>query len=180
MRPYAMETRTRRGSRHRHRLHPSPVPDWATSRPIYRPRRPTATPLYPVIQHHLETFLDQATQSDPRGLGPPAWVERSLRAYLRCDILAHGFARAGAPAEGGSRGLRPRAARSPDSATRHTQASLPRRPCPNAKLRAARPACRLQNPRAPRPAPSTPGPKNSPSRKLSRPTIPWLSAHQGD
>ena len=28
------------------------------------------------------------------GFGPPAWVERSLRAYLRCGILAHGFARA--------------------------------------------------------------------------------------
>jgi len=28
------------------------------------------------------------------GSGPPAWVERSLRAYLRCGILAHGFARA--------------------------------------------------------------------------------------
>ena len=28
------------------------------------------------------------------GFGPPAWVERDLRAYLRCGILAHGFARA--------------------------------------------------------------------------------------
>jgi hypothetical protein len=39
------------------------------------------------------------------GFGPPAYVWRSLRAYLRCGILAHGFARAGVPAEGGSWGL---------------------------------------------------------------------------
>jgi hypothetical protein len=39
-------------------------------------------------------FLDQATQADPMGFGPPAWVERSLGAYLSCGILAHGFARA--------------------------------------------------------------------------------------
>jgi len=28
------------------------------------------------------------------GHGLPAWVERDFRAYLRCGILAHGFARA--------------------------------------------------------------------------------------
>ena len=89
-----MATRAHRGSLHRYRPHQAPVPDWATSQPIYRPRRPTTTPLYPVVQHHLETFLAQATQADPMGFGPPAWVERSLRSYLRCGILAHGFARA--------------------------------------------------------------------------------------
>ena len=68
--------------------------DWATSRPTYRPRRPTATPLYPVVQHHLETFLAQATESDPLGYGVPAWLEKDFRAYLRCGALAHGFARA--------------------------------------------------------------------------------------
>ncbi len=88
-----MVTGTDRGSRHRYRQHHAPVPDWATSGPIYRPRRPTTTPLYPVVQHHLETFLAEATQADPMGFGPAAWVERDLRAYLRCGILAHGFAR---------------------------------------------------------------------------------------
>jgi hypothetical protein len=68
---------------------------------IYRPRRPTTTPFYPVVQHHLETFFAQATQGDAMVFGPPVWVERSPRAYLRCGILAHAFARAGAPAEGG-------------------------------------------------------------------------------
>jgi len=69
-------------------------PDWAPSPPTYRPRRPTATPLYQVVQHHLETFLAQAADSDPTGGGLPTWVEKDFRAYLRCGILAHGFARA--------------------------------------------------------------------------------------
>jgi len=65
----------------------------ATS-PTYRPRRPTATPLYPVVQHHLKTFLARAAEADPLGNGVPWWVEKDFRAYLRCGILAHGFARA--------------------------------------------------------------------------------------
>ena len=73
---------------------PTSRPGWSTSRPIYRPRQPTATPLYPVVQHHLETFVAQAAESDPLGYGVPAWVEQDFRAYLRCGILAHGFARA--------------------------------------------------------------------------------------
>jgi hypothetical protein len=36
-------------------------------RPVYRPRRPTRTPLYPVVQHHLETFLAQAAEADTLG-----------------------------------------------------------------------------------------------------------------
>ncbi len=68
--------------------------DTATSRPVYRPRRPTATPLYPVVQHHLETFLAQTAEADPLGYGVPTWVEKDFRAYLQCGILAHGFARA--------------------------------------------------------------------------------------
>ena len=73
--------------------HPHCTPDWPSSRHVYRPRRPTTTPLYPVVQHHLETFLAQATESDPMGYGVPSWVEKDLRAYLRCGVLAHGFAR---------------------------------------------------------------------------------------
>ena len=64
-----------------------------TAGPLYRPRRPTATPLYPVVQHHLETFLAQAEEADPLGYGLPGWVEKDFRAYLRCGIPAHGFAR---------------------------------------------------------------------------------------
>ena len=60
---------------------------------VYRSRRPTETPLYPVVQHHLETFLAHAQDTDPLGWGVPSWVERDFRSYLRCGILAHGFAR---------------------------------------------------------------------------------------
>jgi hypothetical protein len=76
---------------------PPPSPARA-SRPAtsltYRPRRPKSTPLYPVVQNHLETFLAQAAETDPLGNGVPWWVEKDFRAYLRCGILAHGFARA--------------------------------------------------------------------------------------
>jgi hypothetical protein len=60
---------------------------------VYRPRRPPETPLCPVVQHHLETFLAEAQDADPMGWGVPTWVERDFRSYLRCGILAHGFAR---------------------------------------------------------------------------------------
>jgi len=54
-------------------VRPAGRPDWATSRPTYRPRQPTATPLYPVVQHHIETFVAQAAESDPLGYSVPAW-----------------------------------------------------------------------------------------------------------
>jgi hypothetical protein len=60
---------------------------------VYRRRRPTATSLYPIVQHHLETFLARAAEADPWGEGVADWVEEDFRAYLRCGILAHGFAR---------------------------------------------------------------------------------------
>jgi hypothetical protein len=60
---------------------------------VYRRRRPTATPFYPIVQHHLETFLARAAEADPWGEGVAGWVEEDFRAYLRCGILAHGFAR---------------------------------------------------------------------------------------
>jgi len=48
--------------------------------------------LYGVLADHLETFLAQAS-GDGCGPGLPRYVERELREYLRCGILAHGFAR---------------------------------------------------------------------------------------
>jgi hypothetical protein len=68
------------------------APTYRPAAAAYRPRRPTKTPLYPVVQHHLETFLAKAQDADPMGCGVPSWVERDHRSYLRCGILAHGFA----------------------------------------------------------------------------------------
>ncbi len=59
--------------------------------PHYEPRRPEATTLYRVFQRDLETFLAQAHDEDGRCL--PEFVERELRRFLECGILAHGFAR---------------------------------------------------------------------------------------
>ena len=59
--------------------------------PHYEPRRPEATTLYRVFQRDLETFLAQAQDEDGRCL--PGFVERELRRFLECGILAHGFAR---------------------------------------------------------------------------------------
>ena len=47
----------------RYRHTPKRALDWASARHVYRPRRPATTPLYPVVQHHLETFLVQATEA---------------------------------------------------------------------------------------------------------------------
>lgn len=46
-----------------------------------------------MVQHHLETFLAESQSTHPMGWGVPTWVERDFRSYLRCGILAHGFAR---------------------------------------------------------------------------------------
>jgi len=46
-----------------------------------------------VVQRHLEIFLAEAQDADPMGWDVPRWVERDFRSYLRCGILAHGFAR---------------------------------------------------------------------------------------
>ena len=59
--------------------------------PSYRRRTPETEPLYQVIVGHLETFLERTRSSD-RQL--PRYVEKELRAYLECGILACGFLRA--------------------------------------------------------------------------------------
>ena len=46
---------------------------------VYRPRRPTATPLYPVVQNHQETFLATAEEADPLGFGVPTWIDHRFR-----------------------------------------------------------------------------------------------------
>ena len=71
-----MARATQQRSRYQHA--PKREPSWTSTQHVYRPRRPTTTPLYPVVQHHLETFLAHASQSDPMGYGIPSWVEKDL------------------------------------------------------------------------------------------------------
>lgn len=59
----------------------------------YQPRRPADTPLYRVVQNHLETFLALCRDDwEEERVSPHA--ERELRRFLECGILAYGFARA--------------------------------------------------------------------------------------
>jgi hypothetical protein len=69
---------------------PATAPVEPRSRRIYRRREPEHSALYGALQSRLETFLAQARVE---GDGLPKFVERELRAFLRCGILAHGFAR---------------------------------------------------------------------------------------
>lgn len=65
-----------------------------TATRVYRRRRPERTALYRVVQQHLETWLPRRRESDADGAPLPRHVERELRGYLECGILACGFARA--------------------------------------------------------------------------------------
>jgi len=56
----------------------------------YRRREPENTVLYQVVREQLETFL---ARREERGHPVPRFIERELRAFLQCGILAHGFVR---------------------------------------------------------------------------------------
>ncbi|MBF8262670.1 MAG: family transposase [Parachlamydiales bacterium] len=57
---------------------------------VYRRRRPEKSVLYQTIQKELETWLEtRAVNNDI-----PRFVEDEFRSFLKCGILAHGFARA--------------------------------------------------------------------------------------
>jgi len=56
----------------------------------YQRREPEKTLLHQVVCEWLETFLEAARDRSAHGRGLPAFVERELRAYLDCGILARG------------------------------------------------------------------------------------------
>jgi hypothetical protein len=56
----------------------------------YRPRNPEENLLYGVVSEHLETFLARQRERDRP---VPRFVERELRAFLECGVLANGFLR---------------------------------------------------------------------------------------
>jgi len=66
----------------------------AASAPLpssYRRREPEGTVLHAAVREHLATFLVEAEERSPTGLGMPGFVREEFERYLRCGILAHGF-----------------------------------------------------------------------------------------
>ena len=58
----------------------------------YERRAPDEGILFQVLNEHLEPFLATAAEAGD-GVGVPAFVQKELRNYISCGILAHGFAR---------------------------------------------------------------------------------------
>jgi hypothetical protein len=59
---------------------------------VYVPRSPTTGVLYGVVRGHWSDFAaDVRDRTD--GTGLPAFVVGEFRKFLRCGVLAHGFAR---------------------------------------------------------------------------------------
>lgn len=56
----------------------------------YKRHEPEKTLLYQTVQEHLATFLAQCEASERT---VPSFVKKEFEEYLRCGILAHGFAR---------------------------------------------------------------------------------------
>lgn len=65
------------------------------SRGAFTRHDPTQTTLHALVAKHLDTFLRFAGERS--GRAPPRYVVEEFRAYLRCGVLAHGFARARCP-----------------------------------------------------------------------------------
>ena len=63
----------------------------SSSEPVRVRREPETSVLYGVLREQLATFF--ARTEDENGPGLPRFVQRELRRYLECGILAHGFAR---------------------------------------------------------------------------------------
>jgi hypothetical protein len=57
----------------------------------YQRRTPEHSVLHELVSRHAQTMLAELRDADGRGL--PRYVDRELAEYLRCGILAHGFAR---------------------------------------------------------------------------------------
>jgi hypothetical protein len=53
-------------------------------------RQPEGTVLYQVVQENMATFRRRV---EAEGREPPRFVWREVEGFLRCGILAHGFAR---------------------------------------------------------------------------------------
>ncbi|WXG55252.1 MAG: hypothetical protein RNU03_06120 [Candidatus Sedimenticola sp. (ex Thyasira tokunagai)] len=70
--------------------HQKPIPEAR----VYQRRRPERTATYQAVQHHMETWLSNTREANPDYDPIPQHVERDLRKFLECGILAYGCARA--------------------------------------------------------------------------------------
>lgn len=66
----------------------------STGPAVYHPRRPAATLLHRTVRDHLETYRATAGHDEDLASNVPFHVQNTFREYLRCGVLAHGFARA--------------------------------------------------------------------------------------
>ena len=61
---------------------------------VYRPRRARESPLFRLVEQHLEEFLRAYGERFAKAHGPlRSVVERVLLGFLRCGLVEHGFAR---------------------------------------------------------------------------------------
>ena len=56
----------------------------------YRPRNPTESLLYRVVQEHFLPFL---RDREAEGRYLPAYIKREFAAFMECGVLANGFMR---------------------------------------------------------------------------------------
>jgi Transposase zinc-binding domain len=59
----------------------------------YVPRAGESSVLHLAVRENMETVLADAREQNAHGFGLPRFIEDELRAFLRCGVLAHGFAR---------------------------------------------------------------------------------------
>ena len=57
----------------------------------YKPRRPTETVLYRIVDEHLDDFLSHVAESYASPL--PRYVVDAFRGYLACGDYERGFSR---------------------------------------------------------------------------------------
>ena len=59
---------------------------------IYKRRQPEKTTMFKVVQTHFESWSSEYSLHNNGAL--PRYVENDFRSYIKCGILAYGFARA--------------------------------------------------------------------------------------
>lgn len=60
---------------------------------VYVPRASESSLLHVAVRENMESVLADAREQSAHGFGLPRFVEDELRAFLRCGVLGHGFAR---------------------------------------------------------------------------------------